>query len=187
MSAHKNKKKININLLINEHAPENFTDQIFAWALTYGRYIIIATQIIVLSVFFLRFKLDRDFTDLKESVSQKQALIESVSDLEYEIRRIQGKLSYVKQITSTQPGLMNVIHFLQNNAPSETTFTTLSLSQEKIQFNAVVSNLRSFSFFLSRLQQDTKFQDVTLEDIFRRADGRIEFKIHSKINIKGFS
>jgi len=75
------KRKININLIVKEDLGEALSSQILSWALTYGRYIIIITQIVVLSVFFLRFKLDRDHTDLKEAVTQKQALLESISDL----------------------------------------------------------------------------------------------------------
>jgi Tfp pilus assembly protein PilN len=180
------KKRININLLIKQDTPTDFAGQIFSWALTYGRYIIIITQIFVLSVFFLRFKLDRDYTDLKESVTQKQALIESVSDLETDIRLTQSKLGFIKQISSNQDGLLRILSYLSQNAPSDTTFTNLTINTEKIGFSAIVNNLKSFSFLLSQLQKDNKFTDVTLEDIFRRADGRIEFKVNAKTNIKSF-
>lgn len=181
------KKKININLVIKQEVASDFIGQIFSWALTYGRYIIIITQIFVLSVFFLRFKLDRDYTDLKELVSQKQALIESVSDLENEIRRIQTRLSYIRQLSTNQDGFLRVLTYLSTHAPSDTTIVTLSLGKEKIAFAAVVDNLKSFSFLLSQLQQDNKFFDVTLEDIFRRPDSRIEFKISAKMNLKSFT
>jgi Tfp pilus assembly protein PilN len=184
MAAHK--KKVNINLLIKQEIATDFTGQIFSWALTYGRYVIIITQIVVLSVFFLRFKLDRDYTDLKESVTQKQALIESVSDLESEIRQIQKRLFYIKQVTGNQQGLLQVLTYLSNSIPTDTTFTSLTLSTDRITFSAHVLNLRSFSYLLSQLQQGDKFLDVSLEDIFRRPDGRIEFRIKARVNIKAF-
>lgn len=181
------KKKLNINLVVKGDTEDTFSGQLLAWALTYGRYIIIITQIFVLSVFFLRFKLDRDHTDLKESVSQKQALVESVSDIETEIRRVQGRLIHIKDITANQDGLMKVIRFLQENTPSDTTFSTLALSPEKIHFSATAKNLRTFNLLLGKLQQGNKFTDVTLQDILRRSDGRIEFKIEAKINLEEFS
>ena len=181
------KKRLNINLIVKEKTEESFSGQFLAWALTYGRYIIIITQIFVLSVFFLRFKLDRDHTDLKESVSQKQALVESVSDLETEIRQVQGKLIYIKEITAYQDGFLKVIRFLQENTPSDTTFSTLVISTEKIHFSATAKNLRTFNLLLGKLQQGNKFTDVTLEDILRKSDGRIEFKIEANINLKEFT
>lgn len=181
-----NKKKININLLLQDEIRGDFTGQLISWALTYGRYIIIITQIFVLSVFFLRFKLDRDYTDLKESVAQKQALIESVSDLEKEVRQTQTRLSHVRQITTNQQGLLQVIRFLQQNVPSTTVFSSLTLTPEKMSLTAVVANLREFSFLLSTLQKNNKFSEVTLEDLSRRGDGRVGFRITAKVNLKAF-
>lgn len=180
------KKQVNINLVVRDELEESFSGQILSWALTYGRYIIIITQIIVLSVFFLRFKLDRDNTDLKEAVSQKQALVESISDLENDIRRTQGRLTNIKQITSQQSAMPKVLRFLQDYSPQSIVYSTLTISSEKISFGATAENLRSFNFLLRQLQRDKKFSEVTLEDIVRQPNGRIEFKIAAKINIKEF-
>lgn len=180
------KKQVNINLVVKDELGESFSGQILSWALTYGRYIIIITQIVVLSVFFLRFKLDRDHTDLKEAVSQKQALVESITDLETDIRRIQGRLAHINQITTQQSALPKVLLFLQNNSPINMVYSNINLTSEKINFSATAENLRSFNFLLRRLQQDKKFSEVTLEDIARQGSGRIEFKITAKINIKEF-
>lgn len=186
MAAHK-KKQININLVVKEDFDSSFSGQILSWALTYGRYIIIITQIVVLSVFFLRFRIDREHTDLKESVAQKQALVESISEMETEIRRIQGKLVYIKQISKSQDAYLKALRFLQDNTPTDMIFSALTLSPEKISIAATSSSLKSFSYFLKRIQQDKKFTEVSLENIVRKPDGRVEFKINCKININEFN
>ncbi|MCL4339068.1 hypothetical protein M1271_05255 [Patescibacteria group bacterium] len=180
------KKKVNINLIVKEDVDESFSGQALSWALTYGRYIIIITQIVVLSVFFLRFKLDRDHTDLKDSVSQKQALVESISDLEGNIRQVQAKLAYIGQVTNNQDAILKIIRFLQNLTPSDTVYSTLSINATSLSFNATSGNLRSFNFFLRQLQQDNKLTEVTLNDIQRQPDGRISFKITANVNINKF-
>jgi hypothetical protein len=180
------KKKTNINLLIQQDHDESISGQILSWALTYGRYIIIITQIVVLSVFFMRFKLDRDHTDLKESVTQKQVLVESVTDLETEIRGIQSSLANISKITKGQPSVLKVLNFLQDAAPSDMQFTTLTLKKDVIAFNASTVNLRTFNFLLRQLQQNNRFSDVSLQNILRRTDGHIEFSIEAKINPKSF-
>lgn len=180
-------KPININLIIKERIGESLSEQFLAWILTYGRYIIIITQIIVLSVFFFRFKIDREHTDLKEAVDQKQALIEAVSDLETEIRRIQGRLSTIRKVSANQDAPLKVLRFLQERTPVDTSLSNLILTSEKINFQATSGNLRSFSFLLRQLQQDKKFSEVTLSDMQRKADGRVEFKIEAKVNLKEFN
>jgi hypothetical protein len=176
------KKSKNINLLIKTGEPTSFSEEFLTWALTYGRYIIIIIQIVVLSVFFARFKLDRDHTDLKETVLQKQALIESVGDLEKEILNTQKRLSDIKQVTQKQDQLYLLIQFLQDNLSSDTTLSSLSISADKIQFSATTDSLRSFGYMIRKFQQENKFSEVILEDISRRPNGKIEFKISAGVN-----
>lgn len=184
MAAHK--KHSSINLVIKDRTGDSLSEQFLAWILSYGRYIIIITQIIVLSVFFFRFKIDRDHTDLKELVTQKQAILESLVDLETEVRRVQGRLANIKTVSANQDSLLKVIRFLQQRTPADTIFTNLLLDNDRISFQATAGNLRSFSYFLLQLQQDKKFSEVTLQDMNRKADGRIDFKIEAKINFKEF-
>lgn len=176
------KKVGNINLIIKSDEGINLTDQLISWALNYGRYILIITQIVVLSVFFLRFKLDRDNTDLKEATSQKQAIIESISDLETEIRTVQDRLSNIKKVTNNQNYSLSMLEFLEENIPSDVIFTNMNFTSDKLVFSASSRSLLSFNYLLKTFQQDKKFTEVILEDIQRRADGKIEFKITAKID-----
>lgn len=175
-----------INLVLKGDLNASYFDLVLSWILTYGRYIVILTQIVVLSVFFLRFKLDRDHTDLKEAISQKQAIVESINELETEIRRTQGKLTNIRQTTNKQNLPIQILNFLEEHTPSDTFLYTLSLTSEKISFSAASNGLSSFSYLLAEIQQDKKFSEVTLEDIQRRADGRIEYRINAKINSAAF-
>lgn len=179
-------KPVDINLIIKDELGESFTGQLLKWALTYGRYTIIITQIIVLSVFFLRFQLDRDHTDLKESVAQKQAIVASVSDLEAEIRRIQDRLSNIKRLWENHEAPLKILTFFQDHSPSDTTFESLTLNGEKLTFSASVGNLRSFSYFMNQIQENKYFSEVTLSEINRKINGRVEFKIDTKVNLSEF-
>ena len=61
---------LSINLMPGRET--SFGEKFLNWSLTFGRYIIIGTEIIVLVAFFSRFKLDRDFIDLHDQVKEKQ-------------------------------------------------------------------------------------------------------------------
>lgn len=180
------KKQASINLLIKDEFGESFSEQLLTWILSYGRYIIIITQIVVLSVFFLRFKIDREHTDLRELVSQQQSILETLTDNEEEIRKVQTRLSNIKQISENNDAIIKVILYLQKHTPTDTVYSNLTLDKERITFNATSLNLRSFSYLLRELQNEQKFSDVTLENILRRDNGRVEFKISAKIKISEF-
>ncbi|MBI3954835.1 PilN domain-containing protein [Candidatus Gottesmanbacteria bacterium] len=181
------KKQVNINLIERPDENNSLSNQFLSWAFTYGRYIIIITQIIVLSVFFLRFKFDREHADLKESVSQKQAILESVKDLENEINGLQNKLSDIRKIVTSQEIPVNLLRFLQENSPTDTSYSNINFTSNQITFTASTNSLKSFSILLKNIQSQDKFSEVNLEDIQRRKNGRIEFKISAKVNINKFS
>ncbi len=181
------KKQININLVEQPDENSNLSSQFLSWAFSYGRYIIIVTQIIVLSVFFLRFKFDREHADLKESVSQKQAILESVKDLENEIKGLQVKLSDIRKIVTSQEIPVNILRFLQDNSPTDTSYSNINYSNNQLTFTATTNSLKSFSTLLKNIQSEDKFSEVNLEDIQRKKNGRIEFKISAKVNISKFT
>ena len=179
------KKKTSINLIIKEKTQENLSGQFLNWALTYGRYIIIVIQIVVLTVFFMRFKLDRDHTDLKEAVSQKQALVKSMSDLENEIIIVQKRLADIALISTNQDSILKILTFLENNPPTDTVYSVISYSPDTLKIVATSSNLRSFNYLLRKLQENELFADISLDDLQRQTNGNVLFKVRAKINLKG--
>lgn len=184
MSAQKQKKSI--NLVVKPDEEQSISSQFLAWALTYGRYIIIIIQIVVLSVFFMRFKLDRDRTDLKESTTQKRALIESFADMELEINRIHKRLANIKLISANQDIYLRVINFLEKNTPAATTYSLLTLSRNNLNIVATADNLKTFNFLLKKIQNESLLTDIQLSDLKRRTDGRVEFRLQAKISVRSF-
>ena len=69
-----NPLKLKINLLSKKDLEEKALGRFLKWSLSFGRYIIVGTEIIVLIAFFSRFKLDRQLTDLHEAINQKGVL-----------------------------------------------------------------------------------------------------------------
>jgi hypothetical protein len=67
--------KQEINLLPREEFEKKPIGKFLTWALSIGRYIIIFTELIVILAFLSRFKLDRDLSDLNQSIREKQAVI----------------------------------------------------------------------------------------------------------------
>ena len=63
-------KTVDVNLLEKDDFSESPIGRIVTWAITYGRYIMILTEIVVLLAFISRFSLDRKLTDLNEAIGQ---------------------------------------------------------------------------------------------------------------------
>lgn len=179
-------KTLKVNLLPKEIFDETYTGQFFQWALTYGRYIIIITQIVVLGVFFARFRLDRENVDLKESIQQKQALISSVKDVENEVRNIQERLLQIKKIESTQYVPLSVLNFLQDVTPTAIFYKHIKISSGQLSLSGSGNNLHTLSGLLFQLKKSGRFSEITLDDIQRKPDGSVIFLIGTKFLLNSF-
>ena len=62
--------KKDINLLPREEFEQKTVGRFLIWALTVGRWIVIVTELIVITAFLSRFKLDRDLANLYEKIRE---------------------------------------------------------------------------------------------------------------------
>ncbi|OGG15029.1 hypothetical protein A2773_02085 [Candidatus Gottesmanbacteria bacterium RIFCSPHIGHO2_01_FULL_39_10] len=179
-------KTLKINLLPREDFEYTFAGLFLKWALSYGRYIIIITQIIVLGVFFMRFKLDREHIDLKESIQQKQALFSSVAEVEGEIRKVQDRLAKIKSLEENQKTPVNILNFLQENTPVEVRYSAIDISNNKLVLKGSGLSLKSLSALLLVLKKSDKFGEISLDSVDRELDGSVIFVLTSSYNLESF-
>ena len=86
------RKKRQINLLPQEEFAASTLGRVLNWLLTTFRYIVIVTEIVVMTAFLSRFWLDAKSTDLNELIKQKQAVIAASADFEKEFRLTKDNL-----------------------------------------------------------------------------------------------
>lgn len=178
--------KLRINLLAKEELEEKALGKFLKWSLTFGRYIIVGTEIIVLLAFFSRFKLDRQLTDLHEKISQKEAIVKFNLEFEKEVRGIQKKLMEIKTIERNHDLSIKLLGFFEKNIPKEVTLEKLTLSQEKIFFSGSSLSTSSFVDFLARIRTSEKFSQVVLEDLSKTGEEELKFKLTTKVNKENF-
>lgn len=170
-------KPIAINLLGQEDLKHTPHGRIISWALTYGRYIMIGTEIIVLLAFISRFSLDRKLTDLKEEISQKQAILEANVDLERDIRLLEDALVKIKQTTANQSVPLDTLTLLQSLLPANIYVETLDIATDRLTVAAVAASTYGFSQFLTNLQAAKQFNKIDIGDIKKNAATGIVFKV----------
>lgn len=186
MPAAPHPKSLKINLLPREDFDDSYAGQFLKWALTYGRYIIIITQIVVLGVFFARFRLDREHVDLKESITQKQALLTSVKEVEDEVRNIQERLAQIKKLNLSQYSTMAIVNFLSEVTPTDIAYNNIHVYEGRFIIDGNGHSLRSLSALLYQLKKSNKFTEITLDDIKREPGGVVVFKVVTKYLVQTF-
>jgi len=171
--------KLNINLIPRLEFEKRPLGKFLQWALTYGRYIIIGTEIIVLMAFFSRFKFDRDLTDLHELVGQKEAIVAAAQGLEEDVRSLELRLKEVKSLGEKSASSTQILKILEGIVPPDVVLKEINLDQGKLTLlGSAISNF-GLNYFLTNLTSSNKFSRVTLEEVSRGAGGQLtNFKLN---------
>lgn len=144
----------------------------------------IGTEIVVLLAFISRFSLDRKLTDLKEEISQKQAILEANKDLERDIRSLQDNLAKLKQTMNNQKLPLDTLLLLQTLLPSDVYVETLDFATDQVSVTATAGKTHGFSQFLTNLQAAKQFSRIDIGDIKKSLLTGIEFKFTAYLSNK---
>ncbi len=161
--------EININLLPGDDLEKAPFGKFLKWATTYGRYIVVLTELIVLIAFLSRFKLDRDLSDLSDNINRKKVIVESSSQFEQEIRNLQNRLQVVAALADKTQRPSQYLDFLSLQLPQGVTLSTLENTDNKIQLTGVSPSEAGIATLVSSLSQNSQVQSVALESLAKDA------------------
>ncbi len=173
--------KISINLLGLEQQEHSPLGRFIGWATTYGRYIMVTTEMIVLVAFLSRFSLDRQLTDLKDEIQQKQDIIAANQDLEIQFRQIQDSLNKMKALLAKQEIPTNTINTLHVLLPSGTYFQSLSINDSKITSQVVSLTVQSFSQFLINLSATKQLSNIEIGTVDKQTVAGIQYTLTAQL------
>ena len=155
------------------------------FCLTFGRYIIIGTQIIVLSCFLARFKFDRQIEDLSESIEQKQAIVQSFSQQEAKIRLLQTQLGGIRKLRAGKKDPTVFFQNLIDILPPTVFLEDLTLKQNKVYLTAFAYSSQDLAAFLNKIILSEDFQQPTLGEVMVDK-GNIRFTLSAQLMPKAF-
>lgn len=173
----------NIDLLHPQGESQKILVKLLGWLLSAGRYIIIFVEILVLSAFLARFKLDADIANVKEAVDLQIPVIESLKSEEALIRKIHFQLATIKNLRQGGTDYKISITKIANQTPAGVTLTTLSFEEEEgkvnIKMTGTALNNPELSTFVLGLKEDD-FPDVSIASI-NLERGLINFSLTASI------
>ena len=170
-------KEIRINLLGTQDLGHTPWGRLVEWATTYGRYIMITTEIVVLLAFISRFSLDRKNTDLTEELGQKQAIIEANLDFERDIKSLQAHLTTAKILLADQAKPIEVVNILESLIPADVYLSSIRYIAQQIKHFRNRRHHERICTILSNLQSIQQIQNVMLGDIRREPTTGIVFQL----------
>jgi Tfp pilus assembly protein PilN len=172
-----------IELLAKEDWEKGRLGQILHWILTIGRHIVIITELIVILAFLFRFKLDRDLTDLHDSIKQKQAIIEASASFEKKYRQLQKQVALLDQVTQNRLNPSAFLTHLSHITPLDVYLAEASIDQKTFTLKATALSETGLAFFLHQLPTLPSVDQVSLTELIAGSDQDpgIKFRLNSQL------
>ena len=173
---------ITVNLLPKDPFLASPPGKLLQWALSFGRYLIIFTEMVVIISFASRFTIDRQITDLNTSILQKQTVIESYGPLEQSVRDVQKKIESYRQIQD-QENLAEIFPLLTDVTPQDIVLSDLQMRPGRVTLTGTTLSNVSLGILINNLQVSGRFTDISVERIgtAKEENSGLAFKIEANV------
>jgi Tfp pilus assembly protein PilN len=161
-----------MSLLPDSENASSLVSRIIRWTTTAGRFVIVFTELIVITAFLSRFWLDRKNSDLSEVIRQQKAILESTADFEKEYNSLQSRLGFVKDYYAQAVNYGPCLATLAESAPQGVVFTNLTLTRTatlpQISLEAAVYQENTIIDFVTNLVSNPLFSSVEVKSIEKK-------------------
>lgn len=156
------KKKSNVNLIPKDSFETSLMGQILDWALAFGKWTVILTQLIVVSAFLMRFGLDRKLNNLLDDIDDNVATINSYSELERDFTVAQKRVNYIKPHIDQQEMVIAVFEKLGDITPIDVWYDDITFGSDSVTMQSNAGSIRGFNSLLVASQRDPLFDGVSI-------------------------
>jgi hypothetical protein len=166
--------KKELSLLPDSENPNSFGAKAIKWLTTVGRWVIVFTELIVVSAFISRFWLDRKNSDVSETIRQQQAILESTQSFEKEFNSFQQRLEFIADFYKNDPQYNQKITALVNSTPKDLIYQTLLVKKDKDtkKVSATASltafNETSIITFINNLTLNPNIETIKINQIEKK-------------------
>ncbi|MBI2022189.1 PilN domain-containing protein [Candidatus Daviesbacteria bacterium] len=169
-SNQKSYSRLHLNLLYPQGNIQKWPLRFLRWLISYGRFIVVAVEILVLATFAMRFKLDNDLAKIKEQLTNLKPLLQNLSLDEALIRQTQLRFTTIKEGTLLSPRWLELLTKISDQTPVGVKVLTLSLDNDppssfKFKLTASTNSNNSLAVFLGGLKNEPTFKDVSLASV----------------------
>lgn len=165
-----------INLL--QEKEKDLSGKIIYFALHYLRYILVLTQIVVIAVFFYRFKIDQEVIDLRDELKQKEEIVLVSNPLMKEAAGVDIKTREIKGILLKQDSFQQMFSYYLSVFPKGMSVTRIQIDEDGLEFEGITTDPSVIKTYLEKLRADKAFKTIELGSIRREEDSfRCPFKL----------
>jgi hypothetical protein len=149
-----------------------------AWALTWGRRIVVTTELIVILAFLSRFWFDTEVANLTEQIDERKVIVVSAQEFENKFRTLSSRLAKAEAIEKSLSPL-TVYEETKKLIPIGVTVSQIAVSPSSIGISASSDEL-SLGKMVDAFKTSSKFSDLVVERVSAGKDpGIVNFSLRA--------
>jgi hypothetical protein len=175
--------KKSINLLPRDSFENSTLGVILEWALVFGKWAVILTQLIVMAAFLYRFTLDRTLTDLRKSITSDVMIIKSYEQVERDYMLAQKRVVTAKDAIKSQNQVLGIIAEIAKITPNDLWYDKINITDTSLNMTAYVSSLSGFAQFMTMIQKNPAFKNIRIAKLETSSTkgAQIQFEISTTL------
>lgn len=178
--------RLNLNLLYPQGITPKLPARFIKWLLNYGRFIVVIVEVIVLSCFVMRFKLDEDLNNQKKEINSRVPFLDSQALSETLSSQTQLRLKLISKVYAESEKNSLLLKKISSQTPLSVTIQNINLNildgAEGIEFKITSKTANNYdvAVFLNGLKGDKELSEVNLTSISFDS-GTLDFTITGKL------
>lgn len=164
-------KPISINLLKKQD--KKIFDKFIQWALTVGRIVVIATELIALSAFLYRFSLDRKLIDLHEEIKNNQNLVKLLKKDEDKYRNLQNRIAIASRFGERSDKIKQIYQSVLDIIPPELQLGTITLSESSVSIQGQARSVGALATFIRALKENKEISSIAINKLENKTSSGI--------------
>lgn len=152
-----------VNFLAQDDLEGKSGGRFLRWALSWGKKIIIITELVVISAFLSRFYFDTQVANLADQISRDKAIVLASAGFEKQFRSVATRIDEAKTIEQ-QVSPVTVYDAAQKTIPSSVSVAQISTTATSVSFAGQGSE-PAISQLVTAFKQSPNFTAISVERI----------------------
>lgn len=185
------KKSFKVNLLIHKDQQPKLEVRLIKWLLSSGKLIVVLVELVVISAFVFRYKLDTDLADIQERIKEQVPYLQSLKLDENQIRKMQFQLSSIRQIKENDPNYSEIVSKISALTPKSIRLSKISVDRVRnfpkvsLSITGQTTSDLTLSAYLYALKKEPLFTNINLNNISFESQSATIFTITVNLEDSG--
>lgn len=166
-----------INLLPKADAVDTTAGKFLEWALSWGKKIVIVTELIVVLAFLSRFYFDTEVANLSEEIDHKKAIIESSIDFENEFRAVSERVNAAIKIEK-EPSTVTILKNVEKIIPPSISLIQINIDKDAVNFSGLGDD-QSLAQMVANFRDSPQFANLSFDKISKGASLDVNFSLRA--------